>query len=107
VLKERAKGALGNKPGKSTPVAKIGKASTPHPKAAARSLDGVLPDAEVLLAVSARAGEVFHNRDKALRWLREASPALAGRTPLQVIGSPEGQAEVEDLLGQIQHGIFA
>jgi putative toxin-antitoxin system antitoxin component (TIGR02293 family) len=89
VLKERAKGALGNKPGKAPPVAKI------------------LPDADVLLAVAARAREVFHNRDKALRWLREASPALAGRTPLQVIGSPEGQAEVVDLLGQIQHGILA
>jgi putative toxin-antitoxin system antitoxin component (TIGR02293 family) len=63
--------------------------------------------AHVLLAVSARAGEVFHNSDKALRWLREPSPTLAGRTPLQAIESPEGQAEVENLLGQIQHGIFA
>jgi putative toxin-antitoxin system antitoxin component (TIGR02293 family) len=63
--------------------------------------------ADVLLTVSARAGEVFHNRDKAVEWLREPSPALAGRTPLEAIGSPEGQAEVESLLGQIQHGIFA
>jgi uncharacterized protein (DUF2384 family) len=66
-----------------------------------------LANKRVLLAVSARAGEVFHNRDMALKWLRQANPALAGRTPLQVIGRPEGRAEVEDLLGQIQHGIFA
>ena len=59
------------------------------------------------LSVSAHAGEVFGNRRKALWWLSEPHPALNNQTPFAAIQPPEGLALVEDLLGQLQYGIFA
>ena len=58
------------------------------------------------LSVSAHAGEVFGDRRKALWWLSEPHPALNGQTPFAAMQAPEGLVQVEDLLGQIQHGIF-
>jgi hypothetical protein len=50
-------------------------------------------------SISARAGEVFGNRDKALEWLQTPSPALNGATPLDAIETESGCQEVEDILG--------
>ena len=59
------------------------------------------------LSISAHAGEVFGHRRKALWWLSQPHPALSDRAPFAAIQTPEGLTQVEDLLGQIQHGIFA
>ena len=66
-----------------------------------------LPDKWLrLLSISARAGEVFANRDKALEWLQTPSPALFGATPLDAIGTESGYREVEDILGRIEYGVL-
>jgi len=62
---------------------------------------------EAILSITARAGEVFANRGKALRWLQSPNPALGGRTPLNAAQTSEGCREVEDILGRIEHGIIS
>jgi len=66
-----------------------------------------LPDKWLrVLSISARAGEVFANRDKALEWLQTPSPALHGATPLHAIETESGYQEVEDILGRIEYGVL-
>jgi putative toxin-antitoxin system antitoxin component (TIGR02293 family) len=57
--------------------------------------------------VLADAEETFGSQDKAAIWLRRASAALAGESPLQLLDTDEGAREVETLLGRIGHGIAA
>ncbi|MGH9611403.1 MAG: antitoxin Xre/MbcA/ParS toxin-binding domain-containing protein [Bryobacteraceae bacterium] len=59
-----------------------------------------------VISVSARAGEVFANQEKALHWLRSPNPSLEGRTPLQSAATDEGYQEVEDILTRIEHGVL-
>jgi putative toxin-antitoxin system antitoxin component (TIGR02293 family) len=49
---------------------------------------------------------VFGSREKAMRWLETEVPSLDNRTPLSLITSAEGMAEVEDVLGAIEHGAW-
>jgi hypothetical protein len=59
-----------------------------------------------IASLSARATEVFGSSDKAMRWLETPVPSLDFRTPLSLLSSPEGMAEIEDTLGAIEHGIW-
>ena len=43
----------------------------------------------------------------AQRWLHQPNRALDGRTPLQVAATEMGAALVFDVLGRIEHGVFA
>src|SRR5580658_4420505 len=62
-----------------------------------------LPDKWLrVLSITARAGEVFANRDKALEWLQTPSPALRRATPLHAVETESGCQEVEDILGRIE-----
>jgi len=74
----------------------------------ALSDDGVEPAVgmETLVDVTARAIEVLGTRDKALRWLKTPVRSLGDRTPLSLLGSPDGVARVKDALGRIEHGIW-
>ncbi len=58
------------------------------------------------ISISARAGEVFANREKALHWLQAPNPSLAGRAPLDSIGTENGYQEVDDILTRIEHGVL-
>ncbi|MFA5944949.1 MAG: ribonuclease III domain-containing protein [Candidatus Thermoplasmatota archaeon] len=44
--------------------------------------------------------------ERALEWLGESNRLLVGRTPLACLASDEGAAEVEALIGRIQHGVY-
>jgi putative toxin-antitoxin system antitoxin component (TIGR02293 family) len=57
--------------------------------------------------VLAATEETFGNRDKADRWLRRPTTALAGERPLDLLDTDEGARVVETLLGHIAHGIAA
>jgi putative toxin-antitoxin system antitoxin component (TIGR02293 family) len=59
-----------------------------------------------LISISARAGEVFANQEKALHWLSSPNPSLAGLTPLEAAGTDQGYQEVEDILTRIEHGVL-
>jgi len=59
-----------------------------------------------ILSVTAHAGEIFGDRQKALRWPQTPHPALAGRTPLDAASTAEGFEEAEDILGRIEYGVI-
>jgi len=53
-----------------------------------------------------RAVEVIGDRNQALRWLGTPIRALDYATPISMLGTSEGTARVQDLLGQIEHGVL-
>jgi len=54
-----------------------------------------------------RAMEVLGDRASAQHWFETPKPALAGRTPMELVRSELGATEVERLLSQIEHGVYA
>jgi hypothetical protein len=59
-----------------------------------------------LVDVLARAIEVFGEREKALQWLRTPVRSLGDKTPISLLGTPEGLARVLDTLGRVEHGVW-
>jgi hypothetical protein len=57
--------------------------------------------------VSLAANRVFGNEDKANRWLNRPLKKLYGKTPLDIAQTGIGAEAVLELLGQIEHGMFA
>ncbi len=51
--------------------------------------------------------EVFGHQQKFNQWLRHALPELEGMAPLDVLDTPFGYQIVHQILGRIEHGIFA
>jgi uncharacterized protein (DUF2384 family) len=62
--------------------------------------------AKPIVEVTARAMEVFGTREKAVRWLNTPVRSLGDRTPLSLLGTPEGVVQVEDTLGRVEHGVW-
>jgi putative toxin-antitoxin system antitoxin component (TIGR02293 family) len=63
-------------------------------------------DLDGIVAVTARAIEVFGAREKALRWLRTPLPSLSDRTPLSMLNTTDGIGRIEEVLGRIEHGVW-
>lgn len=59
-----------------------------------------------LARIGAEAGRVFGDPEKSARWLRKPNSALSDRTPLELLKSEAGALAVDELLGQIDHGMF-
>jgi putative toxin-antitoxin system antitoxin component (TIGR02293 family) len=51
--------------------------------------------------------KVFGDKEKALRWLNKPKHRFDERTPLQMLRTEVGGRMVENMLGQIEHGMFA
>ena len=49
---------------------------------------------------------VYGNRERALTWLRKPHSRLQGRAPLSLLGTDAGSRIVEELLVQIDEGMF-
>jgi putative toxin-antitoxin system antitoxin component (TIGR02293 family) len=60
-----------------------------------------------LKRIATIAERVFGNEDKAHRWLRKAKRHLDGETPIAFLASENGARVVEEMLGRVEHGIFA
>ena len=60
-----------------------------------------------LARVDEQAARIFGDAAKAHRWLRKPKAALAGKTPLAYLATEAGARVVEEMLNQIDHGIFA
>jgi putative toxin-antitoxin system antitoxin component (TIGR02293 family) len=55
-----------------------------------------------------RAVKLFDgNRASATQWMRAANPALSGNSPLVTARTEVGALEVDTLLTQLEHGVFA
>ena len=52
------------------------------------------------------AGSVYGGPERALAWLRKSHPRLDGRTPLSLLKTDTGARIVEELLIQIDEGMF-
>ena len=52
------------------------------------------------------AGSVYGGHERALAWLRKPHPRLDGRTPLSLLKTDTGARIVEELLIQIDEGMF-
>jgi putative toxin-antitoxin system antitoxin component (TIGR02293 family) len=60
-----------------------------------------------LMRVYEFAVKVFADKEKALRWLNKPKHRFAERTPIQMLRTELGGRMVEEMLGQIEHGMFA
>jgi putative toxin-antitoxin system antitoxin component (TIGR02293 family) len=57
--------------------------------------------------IAAQAERVFGAPEKAHRWLRKPKHALQGETPVAYLATEAGARVVEEMLGRIEHGMFA
>lgn len=71
-------------------------------------LDPVTSDRLFRVArLGALAIEVLEDEGRALNWLKRPQIGLGGRTPLSLLTTDAGCAEVEKLLLRIEHGVYA
>jgi putative toxin-antitoxin system antitoxin component (TIGR02293 family) len=61
---------------------------------------------EELTKAVAKATEVFGNEDAAFRWLGTPVAALDYATPISCLSTHQGAMRVNDVLTQIEHGIW-
>lgn len=59
-----------------------------------------------LARVLSQAEVVYESRERALAWLRRGNPRLRGRNPLEMLKTDTGSRLVEELLIQIDEGIY-
>jgi len=60
-----------------------------------------------LIRIFDHAVSVLGDKEKALHWLNEPKRRFDGRTPIQMLRTELGGRMVEELLGQIEYGMFA
>jgi putative toxin-antitoxin system antitoxin component (TIGR02293 family) len=59
-----------------------------------------------LVRILSAAEAVYGNRERALGWLRRPHPRLDGRSPISLLKTDTGSRIVEELLTQIDEGMF-
>jgi putative toxin-antitoxin system antitoxin component (TIGR02293 family) len=57
--------------------------------------------------IAGRTIEVLGTRPKAVAWLRRPLRALGGATPFSLLDTDLGTADVERVLGRIEHGVYS
>jgi putative toxin-antitoxin system antitoxin component (TIGR02293 family) len=60
-----------------------------------------------LIRIYDQAVRVLGEKEKALHWLRKPLRRFAGRKPLEMIRTEFGARMVEEMLGQLDYGMFA
>ncbi len=70
--------------------------------------DDVFDSTVALARMRAAAIEMMAgNESAAINWLNEPKEALSGESPIARASTAAGAREVEDLIGQIRHGVFS
>lgn len=87
------------------------RSAVPHREVVARlqkgrRIDLSEKDAERVLKIFVHADEVFGDRRKAQRWLREPCRAIGNTIPLSLLQSDEGSEIVREELHRIEYGIY-
>jgi len=59
-----------------------------------------------MVRVLSNAETVYGDRERALAWMRRANPRLDERTPLSLLKTDTGSRMVEELLVQIDEGMY-
>ena len=79
-----------------------------HRKARGEQLSQEETDRVVRIArIITLAEHVFGNRDKALIWLRDPDERINNRAPLSMLHTESGGRLVENMLWQIDEGVYA
>ena len=79
-----------------------------HRKARGEPLSGEETDRLVRVArIGALAETVFGNHDKALLWLRSPDDRIGNRSPLSMIRTDSGGRLVEDMMWQLDDGVYS
>jgi putative toxin-antitoxin system antitoxin component (TIGR02293 family) len=60
-----------------------------------------------LMRVYMRAVDVLADEGKARDWLAKPLQVLGGKSPLSLMATEQGAREVEQVLGRLEHGVFA
>jgi len=60
-----------------------------------------------LARIFGKAFELFGSQEAAREWLKSPSHAMSGETPIAFCDTEIGARMVEDLIGQIDHGVFS
>jgi len=60
-----------------------------------------------LIRIYDQAVRVLGDKEKALHWLRKPLRRFTGRTPLEMLCTEFGARMVEEMLGQLDYGMFA
>jgi putative toxin-antitoxin system antitoxin component (TIGR02293 family) len=60
-----------------------------------------------LMRIYTRAVDVLADEDKAKSWLNRPLRVLDNQSPLTVAATEPGAREVEQVLGRLEHGVFA
>lgn len=60
-----------------------------------------------LARITALAERVLSDTDKAQHWLHQPKRRFAGRTPLDIMNTETGARLVEEMLYQIDYGLFS
>jgi putative toxin-antitoxin system antitoxin component (TIGR02293 family) len=77
-------------------------------KASAEPLSLDETDRAIRLArVQTEADRVFANQEKASLWLRSPNHRISGQTPLSLLRTEAGALTIVEILGQIDHGMYA
>jgi putative toxin-antitoxin system antitoxin component (TIGR02293 family) len=63
-------------------------------------------NASTAARIQTEANRVFGSTEKASIWLSRPNGRLSGQSPLQVIDNECGATLVEQILAQIDHGIY-
>jgi putative toxin-antitoxin system antitoxin component (TIGR02293 family) len=66
----------------------------------------LLNQERILPSIIERATEVIGDREKAMRWLGTPVRGLDYATPISLLATEEGAERVNDILGQIEHGVW-
>ena len=77
-----------------------------NPQTGEKRILNVLAGSDALVDVTSRAIEVFGTREKAMRWLRTPVRSLGNNTPMSLLQNSEGFVRVQDMLGQVEHGVW-
>jgi putative toxin-antitoxin system antitoxin component (TIGR02293 family) len=59
-----------------------------------------------MVRVLSQAEKVYESRERALAWLRRPHPRLEGRAPISLLKTDTGSRIVEEMLIQIEEGMF-
>lgn len=57
--------------------------------------------------IAAMVEQVFGEPQRAWRWLRKSQPRFKGKTPIEMLATEAGARLVEEMIVQIDYGMFA
>lgn len=63
--------------------------------------------AEWFFEIARRAGEIFGSADEGLAWFVLPNRALGGMSPREWVEAGNDPAEIENVLGRLEHGVFS